>query len=150
MLNVVPGREQTVCEYADRFDLVTYFPRTKKMIKPPKKRKPILIETRFAVFPGYIFVLYSLDFRSILKSEYSIRFLGDSERPSRVSSFDVGQIQDVEEAGFISRNRGIVVGEGHIVRVLGDITLPVESIGKDHFYLSAGVFRIKIPLANLA
>lgn len=148
VLQVAPGRERSVCEYADRYDLVTYFPRTKKMIKPPKKRKPILIETIHSVFPGYVFVLNQMNYRRLLQCEYSITFLKDNETPSRVSDFDIQQIQEVEEAGFLSRNRGIVVGDGFIVKVLGDISLPVESIGKDSFFLSAGVFRIKIPIAQ--
>jgi hypothetical protein len=137
-----------VCEYAERHGLITYFPRIKKMIKPPKKRKPIFQETRNAVFPGYVFVLFDWGWKKLLQADYVIKFLGDDEIPALISNFDIEQIQNVEEAGFISRNRGIVIGDGVVVKVLGDITLPVESIGKSSIFLSAGAFRIKIPLVS--
>lgn len=149
VLQVVPGRERFVCNSADRYDFISYFPRIKKMIKPPKKRKPIFVETIHAVFPGYVFVLFHSSWKDLLKSEYAIKYLGETEIPYRVSDFDISQIQDLEEAGFISRNRGIVVGDMQVVKILGDITLPVESISKDSFFLSAGVFRIKIPLVSI-
>lgn len=146
ILYVAPHRELSVCEYADRFDLITYFPRLKKMIKPPKKRKPIFVETRYPVFPGYVFVSFHPDWSKLLKAEFAIRYLGRPEVPFRISSFDIEQLQNVEEAGFITRNRGIVIGDSVVVPQFGDITLPVESIGKDSYYLTAGTFRIKIPL----
>lgn len=149
VLQVAPGRERWVCNYAERNNLISYFPRLKKMIKPPKKRKPIFIETIYPVFPGYVFILHHEDWKSFLKAEYAIKFLGQTEIPYKVSNFDIEQIQNLEEAGFITRNRGIVVGDLKVVPILGDITLPVESINKDSFFLSAGVFRIKIPLASI-
>lgn len=148
VLQVAPGRERWVCSYAERNDLISYFPRLKKMIKPPKKRKPIFVETIYPVFPGYVFILYHEAWKSFLKAEYAIKFLGQTEVPYTVSNFDIEQIQNLEEAGFITRNRGIVVGDMKVLPILGDITLPVESISKDSFFLSAGVFRIKIPLVS--
>lgn len=118
--HVTSGHEPQIRDRLDDFCDV-YLPVVTRLVRPARMRRTI--ERQQAMLPGYLFVdLRTVtDYGAISDEPGFHYFVGHDGRPSRMSSDDLGKIQEIErtvvEAKCDDRERPILFFEGDVVRV---------------------------------